>query len=297
MATITGGQVTLRVTEDCVSCGRCVSVCPCEYLALEGGHVVEALRPALGCISCGQCAAVCPQDAIRVTSAAFPSEDIVPFPGSRPASDVEFLRLISGRRSIRHFTEEEVPSDAKDRILEAAQQAPVGIPPSDVRVTVLEGRAAVRTFFRGFIAEIERSAWMFSPWGVRLLRLVMSSRNHRELREGAPLVRGILSEARQKKDVLFYDPPLVFVFTSASGEHDPAIAATYAMLAAEGLGLGSCLIGTLVPLLSLTRREFREENGIPVDSSHGIALSVGVPKFHFYRAVRRRFAGISGGRG
>ena len=57
----------------------------------------------------------------------------------------------------------------------------------------------------------------------------------------------MLAEKRDKgEDWFTYHAPAAFLFHYGpmSGQADCHIAATYAMLAAESLGLGSCMLGT-----------------------------------------------------
>ena len=50
-----------RITEDCVSCGACVSECPAEAIKDSNDrYVIDANT----CTGCGTCAEVCPADAI-----------------------------------------------------------------------------------------------------------------------------------------------------------------------------------------------------------------------------------------
>ena len=45
---------------------------------------------------------------------------------------------MAGRRSIRDFKDQEVGEDLIQKIIEAAVSAPMGIPPSDVNLVILE---------------------------------------------------------------------------------------------------------------------------------------------------------------
>ncbi|NTV29770.1 MAG: 4Fe-4S dicluster domain-containing protein [Candidatus Omnitrophica bacterium] len=293
MATIDGKPVTITVDAACTGCGQCVKVCPCEYLELTDKRAAERRDPALGCITCAQCAAICPEEAIHVEAAGLVREDVFAFPGSRPASYDELLRLLAGRRSIRRFRDQPVSTEDVDKLLEAAQQAPAGLPPSNVRAVVVQGKAQVRDFAFDFLARVAKMGWLFSRWGVWLLRPGMSAREHREMREKiAPLYRGLIAGWRQGQDFMFYDAPLALVFVCEGDSVDAAIAATYAMAAAETLGLGSCMIGTVVPMLPMTGKEFRGRYGFPDYARHGIAVVFGYPQDKFRRAVRRRFAAV-----
>lgn len=48
----------------CSGCGDCISVCPTDALAMEGGVAILD-RPDL-CIYCDLCEAVCPVDAVTL---------------------------------------------------------------------------------------------------------------------------------------------------------------------------------------------------------------------------------------
>lgn len=108
-----------------------------------------------------------------------------------------------------------------------------------------------------------------------------------------PLYHMLIKGRRHGKDYLFYDAPLAMIFTGKRDPVDSGIACTYAMLAAESLGLGSCMIGTVVPMLGRMSRGFREKYKITPDMTHGLAIIFGYPAVTFERGIRRRFAGIS----
>jgi len=295
MPTLDGLEVKITVDRArCVVCGQCVKVCPSEYLAIEDKKVVEREDPPMGCLTCGHCAAICPQAAISVESEGFLREDVFDFSKFAPASYESLYRLLAGRRSIRQFKDQAVPTDIVAKILEAAQTAPAGLPPSDVKVCVLNGKAQVRAFAFDFLDESARMAWLFSKAGIWVLRPFMTAEQHKEMREKiAPLYLALLQGRREGKDFLFYDAPLAMLFLTSEGDPvDPTIAATYAMIAAESLGLGSCMIGTVAPMLLKVKGEFKDKYRIPKDAGQGLAVIFGYPQMKFQRAVRRRFAGI-----
>lgn len=63
----------------------------------------------------------------------------------------------------------------------------------------------------------------------------------------AVAIHEIVDKYMQGVNWLIYDAPcgLYFYTSPYADPADPIIAATYAMLAAESLGLGSCLLGTI----------------------------------------------------
>ena len=129
--------------------------------------------------------------------------------------------------------------------------APMGIPPSDVGVVVFHGRRP-RSGIR------RRRLRRLSPHG-----LVLQSRHA----DGHAAVHGqgklpgdarfrqaalemLVRERKKGVDSFTYDAPAALLFHHGPMA-DPAdchIAATYAMLAAESLGLGSCMLGTTAGL-------------------------------------------------
>lgn len=43
------------IAKDCISCGACVVICPCEAIKLKGGAVLDEEK----CIGCGMCITKC----------------------------------------------------------------------------------------------------------------------------------------------------------------------------------------------------------------------------------------------
>ncbi|WP_163718402.1 nitroreductase family protein [Mangrovibacterium lignilyticum] len=93
---------------------------------------------------------------------------------------------------------------------------------------------------------------------------------------------------------MLYDTPLAMYFLSSpySDPIDPVIPATYAMLAAESLGLGSCMIGSIHPLIRHGAKKFKQHWGIPQKSVNGLVVIFGYPKYRFHKALKRSFAQV-----
>ena len=85
-------------------------------------------------------------------------------------------------------------------------------------------------------------------------------------------------------------PPHEFHCGPMADQADCAIVATYAMLAAESLGLGSCMLGTTAALTQDKR--MKDKLGIPRANKVGVALILGYPAVTFRAAVRRRLAEV-----
>jgi hypothetical protein len=67
------------------------------------------------------------------------------------------------------------------------------------------------------------------------------------------------------------------------------------MIAGESLGLGTCMLGAVHPLIQNGKkaRKFREEHGIRFKSREGLFVVFGYPALKFKKGIRRTFADIS----
>lgn len=288
------GTITID-HEKCNGCGICVNVCKSFCLALDGKKLVLTGEDKLGCIGCGQCVTVCPKDAIMVTGRTLSVSDYAPLQESDVQAD-SLHNLLLNRRSIRDFHNRPVPEELIDKILQMASTAPMGIPPSDVGVLVIKGHDKVREFSFDFIEILKQMQTMLKPIPLALMGLTMSKEDRKTTKEFLkPLVNFIVDSKNEDKDYLLYDAPLMLMFYSKqmADPADPVIATTYAMLAAESLGLGSCMIGTVGPFLKRMGKPFKAKYGLPEKMKDSLVLIVGYPKYKFRKTVKRTFAEVS----
>lgn len=273
----------------CIGCGQCVAICPDHVLSLRDGKAIAGDGIFLGCIACGHCMTVCPTRAVAVEGRGLTPADLIPLTEVPRATHAAFHSLLLTRRSVRRFTDTEVPRDVVDRVLASTATAPMGIPPSDVGVLVFHGRAKVREFAETASAAFTRASRFLNRPTVTLMRPFVSRATFETLRDFVvPLLRLIPERRRQGHDDFTYDAPLAFLFHSGAGADpaDAAIAATYAMLAAESLGLGSCLLGTTTVLGY--HPAFRAKYGLEKDRVIGLGLIAGYPKPRWKATIRRR---------
>lgn len=111
-----------------------------------------------------------------------------------------------------------------------------------------------------------------------------------------PLFRVYTDEMDKGNNYITYDALLVLYFYGSpySDPADAIIAATYAMIAAEALGLGSCMIGGIHPLIQNGRKakNFREKHRIKCKSKEGIFIIIGEPDVKYRKGIKRTFASI-----
>lgn len=80
---------------------------------------------------------------------------------------------------------------------------------------------------------------------------------------------------------------LIFDHSPFADPVEASIACTYAMLAAESMGLGSTMIGAAPPVLKRDKSLCRQL-GIPHGNSPSLALILGYPAVAYRRGIRRR---------
>jgi len=295
MTTFLGEMATVTVDpQRCSACGRCAEICPSGTLKRVDGAVRTGAADFLGCIACGHCLLTCPRDAIRVVGRRLSSADFRPLPDESPATAAQLDALLLSRRSVRRFLPQEVERTKVEQILEMVATAPMGIPPSEVGVVVISGREKMRKFTAESIAWFRRMKPILHPVTLALMRPFIGRKGYETFRDFIrPLMDQILREADAGRDVFTYDAPLGLLFHGSPYDDgaDRHIATTYAMVAAQALGFGSCMIGTSV---ALDRNlAFKKQYGIPEKNKLGLLLLVGYPDVTFHHSLRRQLGGVN----
>jgi len=279
----------------CNACGLCIEVCKGMPLYMENGRVEVDQSILFGCIGCGQCAAVCPKLCISVEGRELHPDDLFNLPPREERASYEgFLAMLQNRRSCRAFKDREVEPEVIQQILDAVATAPMGLPPSEVEVLVLDGFAAVREFAQDMVDLFQAKKWFFSPWMMTLMRPFVGKEVSDLMKSFmAPLPDFFADKMASGEDWLLYGAPLAMYFSAAptSDPMDFGVAGTYAMLAAESLGLGTCMIGTVGPFMKY-KSKINAKYGIPAGNTHGIMVIMGYPKIKYTRGIRRSLAGV-----
>ena len=282
----------------CNSCGQCLQVCSAFCLEQRDDQAVCAETSLLECFACGQCQAICPTGAITVNGRELGPEDFFDLPHANSAATFEqILALFQRRRSIRKFSSRPVDPDKVAKILEAAQTAPIGLPPSDVKVLVLNSVEKNRAFAKDFCDIIKNVTWLTAPWFLTLMRPFWGKDNDQMFRNFVkPAINILIKHMDKGENMLTYDAPLSMYFyaTPLADPADPIVAATQAMLAGQALGLGTCMIGSVHPFLQWgsRSRRFREKYGITNKSPQGLLVLYGHSDLTFRKGITRTFASI-----
>ncbi|NLF44795.1 MAG: nitroreductase [Syntrophomonadaceae bacterium] len=280
----------------CNNCGLCAEVCKGAPLYMEEGKLIIDESRWFGCIGCGHCMCICPQECITINGRDMSPDDMIPVPQKAlQASYEQLYSLLLARRSIRVFQDRRVEAEIISKITEAVSTAPMGVPPSDVEILVFDTPAKVREFADDIIAMMKKSRWLFAPLVTKIMGLFAG----KEYRESAdtfinPALGIFLKEWEKGNDYLFYDAPLAMYF-HLSLYADPAdslVAAAYAMLAAESLGLGTCMIGSPAYFIKYSK-QIKQKYGLPLKNQPGIIVIFGYPRLKYRQALKRRLGKIT----
>ncbi len=243
--------------------------------------------------------AVCPTGAIRVTGRELSSADLFSLPSRTAKADFpHLLALLQRRRSIRTFTDKEVGPELINKIVQAAQTAPMGLPPSDVNILILAGKEQTRGFAQDFANYLKGLRFLTNRGFLLLMRPFWGKETdalfHSFIK---PMFRAYTTDGLDRGiNTITYDAPLALYFYGSAycDPADPIVAATYAMVAAESLGLGTCMLGAIHPFLQFGRKakQFRAQHQIHGPSKEGLFVLFGYPQHTFTKGIKRSFASV-----
>ena len=285
--------VNVKVDRDkCIVCGICADICTVNYLSIDDNQVKTNDDSVFGCVQCGYCMMHCPKECISIEGEGISPDDVVPLEDNLPGYDSVYSLFIQ-RRSTRKFVQQELQKEVIEKIIEAASTAPISIPPSEVKVLVISGFDKVRTFADEIIERLEKFAKMMNPFVLGILSPFMGRAKYKMFRDFIlPLVGSISKGRREGEDLLFYDAPAVMVFygTELTDKEDAILAAAHAYIAAEALGLGTCIIGSVPPAFDV---ELKKKYGIEKNETPVIAFILGYPESKPKRGIKRRFKAVN----
>lgn len=171
---------------------------------------------------------------------------------------MDLMEAIYGRRSIRKYTAEPVPQESITKLLEAAALAPSASNSQPWSFAVIQGQERLRQYS-------DRSKALFLQWFA-----------------GKPDPQGYQKALSQPDFNIFYQAGTLIIIYNTLGSEAPmaagdcCLAAQNLMLAAHGMGLGTCWIGFAALLMN--DPAFKEELEIPRDHQGIAPIILGYPE-------------------
>lgn len=285
--------------EKCTGCGQCELVCPHNCFAVEGG---VATIVSSNCLECGHCLAACPVAAIAVVGLADPLcfETFAELEGvavPEPSNLPELVRLLRSRRSVRHYSAKAVPLSLLQDLVKIGTTAPSGTNSQLWTFALLPQRDDVVALGGGvahFFKKLNKKAE--NPVLRGLARLFAGDSLGRYYRNHYKAIKhGLEAWFDRGEDQLFHGATAAILVgglkeASCPGE-DALLATGQILLAAQQMGLGTCLIGFVVEALKHDAG-LQKMVGLAADEEVYAVIGLGYSAEKYLRpAPRKRVSG------
>ncbi|MBA4387772.1 MAG: nitroreductase [Verrucomicrobia bacterium] len=261
----------------CTRCGLCVSDCPSTIIKQEGKSPPKITRrDSLDCIQCQHCLAICPAAAISILKKK--PEDSIPLTvGSTPGFE-QMNVLLRGRRTVRHYKDENVDPKLLKRILSAVANAPSGVNRHKLTFSVIDDKDVMRKLRERTLSD-----------------LAVADKAGRIPEHFGYLKDAPAAYAEDKTDIIFRTAPHALIVSagpeSLCPNEDAVLALAYFELLAQSAGLGTVWWG-IFKMLIAALPELKPLIGIPDDHSYCYAMLFGVPAVKYARTVQRDDAAV-----
>jgi ferredoxin len=265
-------MIQFKVDQDlCTKCGLCVSDCVTRIISKEeNGFPFIPEEKEENCLECQHCLAVCPAGAVSIFGKE--ASDSIPLTDdSFPGFD-KVVNLVRGRRSVRHYKNENVDPDLLNEIFAALANSPTGVNAMELTYNVIDDKDVMHRFkeqVMDLFVEADKSG--------KLEKL--SPRFH----QMAIMPRDILSAN------LFRNAHHALIVSAAPDapcpREDIALTLAYFEVLAQSAGLGTVWWGYLSAMTSVLP-EIKTILGIPEDHLF-YSMLFGIPSIKFARTVQR----------
>jgi nitroreductase/NAD-dependent dihydropyrimidine dehydrogenase PreA subunit len=261
--------------EKCNQCGSCVALCNSGNVYVQKNDAVLVANTEK-CWFCGHCVAVCPTDAIGHSQ--FLLDDCPPIASAVLPSLENMVEAFRERRSTRIYKGKPVSRETVQALIEISEYVPSADNAQPVDWLVFDDS--------GLIEEIsQQTVTVFEE------KLDQGRKNMSTIVEDIQDFERIIEQKAQGLDPIFFKAPVLLIahvpVEDSFGRDDATYAAYNLILAAQRMGLGSCLIGYFIYALE-NSNQLRRHLGLSDNRRVEVALVIGYPKYKFRRTVPRR---------
>ncbi len=278
----------------CTDCGLCARVCGARIIHEVDGRFEVLSFKDWDCFRCGLCMSICPSRSIKVEGLDY--KDFAPLTKKTVDFDT-LLASLRTRRSVRNYKKDPVPKDVIKSVIAAAATAPMGVPPTDVEVLVLDRRPDIEALLVEVRKQYEGLLFMMgNPVTRGVMRLAQGGPMYHALKSHVvPAARHALTQSEKEREYFTYGAPALLIFHGdkykVSIEQDCFIASSYATVAAVSLGLGSCVSGLIPPVVNRAKK-IKEMLGIPERNGVYAGVMLGYPAVKFKRSIPRELKSV-----
>ena len=262
--------------ERCVRCGQCARDCIAEIIEQEGKEL-PCIKPAAeeDCLQRQHCLAVCPAGAISILGHD-PADSLKLEAGALPSLS-QMTTLIRGRRSVRHYRDENVDPLLLKNLFATVANAPTGINQRELTFTVIDDKAVMARFRDKALNALRQ--------GIRDGKMGESA---------GFLLEAVPAWFERKQDMVFRGAPHLLIVSAppdaACPQEDVVLALAYFELIAQAAGLGTVWCGLAKWLLEVLP-DLKPALGLRADA-HYFCMVFGVPAIRFARTVQRDAAAV-----
>lgn len=262
--------------DKCIGCGLCAKDCPVGIIKMVDQLPLFNPEKLEVCIGCQHCLAICPVGALTINGHS--PEQSQELKGNLPDAD-QLAVLMKGRRSVRHYKDENLEPELVEQLLAVARHAPTGVNCDQVRFNLIDDKAHLAIFREEVYTELTRMA------------------EQGELSEKAAMF-GNFAKLWQEKgvDILFRGAPHLLVTSVPKSCSTPVadgiITLSYFELYAQSMGVGALWNGFTMWVISTVVPALRQRLGIPEDHEIGYVISFGKPAVSYQRTVENDGAEI-----
>lgn len=257
----------------CIQCGECAADCPVMLFDMSQGIPFIPEHRQERCIQCQHCLAICPTGALSILGFDPENSEEINF----PQADL-MANLIKGRRSVRRYRSEAVPSTTLDHLMDIVAYAPTGQNRALVRFTLIDDPTVME--------QVRKVTYD----GIRL------AIKENVLPDRLKFFVNFLRAYDQGRDIIYrFAPHMILASapaTSASPEADPFIALSYFELMAQSMGLGTLWCGYARWAIEAIVPQLGQDLGIPADHKVMYALMFGFPDVTYSRTVQRKIQNV-----
>jgi nitroreductase len=183
---------------------------------------------------------------------------------TRTATALTALDVIFTRRSVRSFRRQQLDRETITALIDAAVQAPTAMHVEPWAFAVVQNHAMLARYSR-----LAKQA---------LLEQMAASTTIHAMADPSAAAAFRTQLASPEFDIFHHAPALIVICGRPAGSFVAAdcwLAAENLMLAATAMGLGTCCIGSALPVL--TQLDIRAELNIPAGYDVVAAIVVGIP--------------------
>jgi len=252
----------------CIGCSACVKDCPITIIEM-GRDGLPFIKPANEekCMKCQHCLAICPTAALSIEGKQ-PADSI---PSMKMATPEQMEALIKNRRSVRHFKQNNLPTEKLDKLIQVSANAPTGKNTRSVSLHLIDDRAELEKFADKVFTHIEQM------------------HTDGKLEDGNFFLT-LAKAYRKGTDIVFRGAPHLVVASAPKDGPSPTadcfITLSYMELMAYSMGIGTVWLGFLMYIFDLAP-ELKELLNIPEDHDLVYAMLLGDPAKKYPRGVQR----------